>query len=223
MNVDGQTTDELEPRASRKRRAILDAAGDVFLRNGYVGTSMDEIATIASVSKQTVYKHFTDKATLFNELITATVGDTDGAQGPIVPSGVGPLDEEFRVFARHLLYGVMQPRVLQLRRLVIGEATRFPALGRAFHDAGLAAMTDTLATLFVRLADEGRLHVDDPRLAAEHFLWLVLSTPLNRAMLLGDDHGVGTDELDRYADAGVSAFLAAHAGTNDRPRRVTGR
>src|ERR1700737_611368 len=189
MSADSPTADEPEPRASRKRRAILDAAGDVFLRNGYVGTSMDEIAAVAAVSKQTVYKHFTDKATLFNELITVTVRDTDGAPGPIVPSGVGPIDEELRAFARHLLRGVMQPRVLQLRRLVIGEATRFPALGRAFHEAGPAAMIDTLATLFARLADQGHLHVDDPRLAAEHFLWLVLSSPLNRAMLLGDDHG----------------------------------
>jgi hypothetical protein len=70
--------------------------------------------------------------------------------------------------------------------------------------------------LFARLTDEGHLHIDDPALAAEHFLWLVLSSPLNRAMLLGDDDGVTTDDLDRYADAGVSAFLAAQAGTSDQ-------
>ncbi len=223
MSVDSPTTDEPEPRASRKRRAILDAAGEIFLRNGYVGTSMDDIAAVAAVSKQTVYKHFTDKATLFHELITATVRDTDGALGPIVPVDAGPIDDELRAFARHLLHGVMQPRVLQLRRLVIGEATRFPALGRAFHDLGLATMIDTLATSFARLADDGHLHVDDPRLAAEHFIWLVLSIPLNRAMLLGDDHGISTDELDRYADAGVGAFLAAYARTTHRPRRARGR
>jgi TetR/AcrR family transcriptional regulator, mexJK operon transcriptional repressor len=211
MSVDSTTTEEAEPRAVRKRRAILDAAGEVFLRNGYVGTSMDEIAAVAAVSKQTVYKHFTDKATLFHELIAATVGNTDGARGHILPSGGGPIDEELRAFARHFLHGVMQPRVLQVRRLVIGEATRFPALGRAFYDMGLATMIDTLATSFARLADQGRLQVDDPRLAAEHFVWLVLSIPLNRAMLLGDDHGVSIDDLDRYADAGVSAFLAAYA------------
>src|ERR1700682_5457012 len=168
MSVHSPATDESEPRSSRKRRAILDAAGQVFLRNGYVGTSMDEIAAVAAVSKQTVYKHFTDKATLFHELVTATVGNTGEAQGPIVAFGTGPIDEELHAFARHLLHGVMQPRVLQLRRLVIGEATRFPALGRAFHDGGLAAMIDTLATLFTRLAGERHLHVDDPRLAAEH-------------------------------------------------------
>lgn len=222
MSTDSPTTDEPEPRATRKRRAILEAASEVFLRNGYVGTSMDEIAAAAAVSKQTVYKHFADKATLFQELITATVRDTDGAQGPIVSFGVGPLDEELRAFARQLLHGVMQPRVLQLRRLVIGEVTRFPALGRAFYDLGLATMTGTLATAFARLADEGHLHVDAPRLAAEHFIWLVLSIPLNRAMLLGDDHGVSTDDLDSYADVGVSAFLAAYGGTTHRPRRLKG-
>src|SRR5437870_1635054 len=45
-----------EGRSIRKRRAIVEAAEEVFLSNGYVGTSMDEIAARASVSKQTVYK-----------------------------------------------------------------------------------------------------------------------------------------------------------------------
>ena len=62
-----------EPRTSRKRRAILQAATTVFLRKGYVGTSMDEIAALATVSKQTVYKHFADKETLFSELVAERV------------------------------------------------------------------------------------------------------------------------------------------------------
>src|SRR3981081_2549863 len=100
MSVDSSVREEPEPRASSKRRAILDAAAGVFLRNGYVGTSMDEIAAVAAVSKQTVYKHFTDKANLFHELIIEAVRDTDGADGPTVGFGAGPLDEELRVFAR---------------------------------------------------------------------------------------------------------------------------
>ena len=47
--------------SARKRSAILEAATTLFLRNGYRGTSMDEIAALAAVSKQTVYKHFADK------------------------------------------------------------------------------------------------------------------------------------------------------------------
>ena len=191
-------------RGERKRAAILDAAGEVFLANGYVGTSMDEVAAVAAVSKQTVYQHFRDKETLFHELITATVlqGAERVAEAPLLP-GVQPLAEELRAFARLLLHGVMQPRVLRLRRVVIAEATRFPGLGRSFYDLGVAR---TVALLAPALAG-----LDDPELAAEHFVWLVLSIPLNRAMLLGDDHGIGPEDLDRYADAGVDAFLAAYA------------
>jgi TetR/AcrR family transcriptional repressor of mexJK operon len=194
-------------RAERKRAAILAAAEQVFSVKGYVGTSMDEVAAVAAVSKQTVYKHFADKEALFRELITATVARTADpvAEDPVLP-GDAPLDEELRAFARLLLHGVMQPHVLRLRRLVIGEATRFPALGRAFYDLGLRR---TVANLSAPLS--GRLHLDDPALAAEHFVWLVLSIPLNRAMLLGEDHGIASEDLDRYADAGVDAFLAAYA------------
>lgn len=209
VTADGEST--TSSRAARKRAAVLDAALEVFLRNGYVGASMDEIASVAAVSKQTVYKHFSDKETLFHELITTTVRATaDGVHRPPVVSGERPIEEDLRAFARHLLHGVMQPRVLRLRRLVIGEAARFPALGRTFHDLGLAHTIDTLTATLRELADDGRLDIDDPRIAAEHFNWLVLSIPLNRAMLLGDDHGMRPRDLDRYADAGVDAFLAAY-------------
>ena len=44
-----------------KRQAILDAAKSLFLTHGYANTSMDAVATLAGVSKLTVYSHFTDK------------------------------------------------------------------------------------------------------------------------------------------------------------------
>lgn len=64
--------------------------------------------------------------------------------------------------------------------------------------------------MFERLADQGVLQPGDPLLAAAHFNWLVMSIPLNRAMLLGDDEPP-PPPLNRYADAGVRAFLAAYA------------
>jgi hypothetical protein len=106
---------------------------------------------------------------------------------------------------------VMQPRILQLRRLVIGEAGRFPQLGRTFYEQGPERTVDALATVFERLAERGALHADDPQLAAAHFNWLVMSIPLNRAMFLGDDRPPARAELNRYADAGARAFLAAYA------------
>jgi len=200
---------EGETRSARKRRAIMDAATTVFLRNGYVGASMDEVAALAAVSKQTVYKHFADKESLFSEIVTGTVDEAgDRVHAEVLQlADSGDVAADLRDLARRQLKLVMQPRVLQLRRLVIGEAGRFPALGRTFYERGPGRTLEALAEAFTRLAGAGALKVDDPQLAAEHFNWLVMSVPLNRAMLLGDDE---QPDLDRYADEGVRVFLAAY-------------
>ncbi|HEY2158963.1 MAG TPA: TetR/AcrR family transcriptional regulator [Isosphaeraceae bacterium] len=201
-----------ERRSTRKRRAIVEAATTLFLRDGYLGTSMDEIAALAAVSKQTVYKHFADKQRLFSEIVVATV---DEASDP-VHAGVlnlrdsGDVEADLREQARRQLALVMQPRILQLRRLVIGEAARFPELGRIFYERGPGRTMGALAAAFERLAGRGVLRVDDPPLAAAHFNWLIMSIPLNQAMLLGRDDPPPAEELNRYADAGVRVFLAAY-------------
>jgi TetR/AcrR family transcriptional repressor of mexJK operon len=201
-----------ERRSARKHRAILDAATTAFLRSGYLGTSMDQIAALAAVSKQTVYKHFADKERLFSEIVTSTV--TEVAE-PVYNEVLnladsGDVEADLRDLARRMLAGVMQPRVLQLRRLVIGEAGRFPELGRAFYEQGPGRTIAALASAFEPLAARGVLEVDDPLLAAAHFNWLIMSIPLNQAMLLGSDEPPAPADLDRYADTGVRVFLAAY-------------
>ncbi len=203
---------EGEHRSARKRGAIIEAATTVFLSNGYLGTTMDEIAALARVSKQTVYKHFADKERLFSEIVTATVDEIADPNTDEVLKlrDTDDLERDLRRFARGQLRAVMDPRLLQLRRLVIGESGRFPQLGRRFYERGPGRTIEALATMFERLASRGVLELHDPRLAAAHFNWLVMSIPLNRAMLLGEDESATPTELNRYADAGVRAFLAAY-------------
>jgi TetR/AcrR family transcriptional repressor of mexJK operon len=201
-----------ESRSSRKRREILEAARTVFFRNGYAGTSMDEIAALAAVSKQTVYRHFADKEALFSELVIATV---EAVSDPVHDEVLnlqdsGDVEADLRGLARRQLAKVMQPQVLQLRRMVIGEASRFPDLGRTFYEKGPWRTIGALAAVFEQLAERGALELDDPTVAAEHFNWLIMSIPLNRAMFLGDDEPPSAAELERYADAGVRVFLAAY-------------
>lgn len=214
MTWTGSTRGEFEdePRSARKRRAIREAATTVFLANGYLGTSMDEIAALARVSKQTVYKQFADKERLFSEIVTAEVDEiaNPNTDEVLKLADTGDLERDLRRFARRQLRAVMDPRLLALRRLVIGESGRFPQLGRLFYERGPGRTIDGLAMMFERLAARGALELDDPRLAAAHFNWLVMSIPLNQAMLLGHDEPATPAELNRYADAGVRAFLAAH-------------
>jgi AcrR family transcriptional regulator len=52
---------------------ILEAASRVFARGGYAGTSMDEIAAEAGVSKLMLYRHFNSKRELY-QAVLAEVG-----------------------------------------------------------------------------------------------------------------------------------------------------
>jgi AcrR family transcriptional regulator len=63
-------------RYARKRLTILEAGRDLFLSNGYQGTSVDQIAASAAVSKQTVYKHFGDKHELLLSIVNEALNDT---------------------------------------------------------------------------------------------------------------------------------------------------
>jgi TetR/AcrR family transcriptional repressor of mexJK operon len=201
-----------ERRSTRKRRAVLEAATAAFLSNGYLGTSMDQIAALAHVSKQTVYKHFADKERLFVEIVNTTVNEiSDPVHEEVLNlHDSGDIEADLRDLARRQLTSVMRPQLLELRRLVIAEANRFPELGRTFYDRGPGRTIAALATAFERLATRGVLQIEDPTLAAAHFNWLIMSAPINQAMLLGPNGIPKPAELNQQANDGVRAFLAAY-------------
>jgi len=199
-------------RSVRKRQAILGAATDVFLQKGYLATNMDEIAALAAVSKQTVYKNFPSKEALFVEIVSSMTNQASDSVHTETPDLVEGEDvaDYLRRYADRQLAIVLTPRVMRLRRLVIGEVGRFPELAQALFDAGPKRAMAAFAATLKRLADRGLLVIDDPGVAASQFNWLIMGEPLNRAMLLGDDAIPKPAELRNHASAGVRAFLAAY-------------
>ena len=80
------------------------------------------------------------KRTSSREVVTSVVDEAATpvfAEVSILPEG-GNLESDLRDLASRLLARVIQPRLLQLRRLVISEAGRFPELGRLFYERGPA-------------------------------------------------------------------------------------
>jgi TetR/AcrR family transcriptional regulator, mexJK operon transcriptional repressor len=120
------------------------------------------------------------------------------------------VERDLGALARELLSSITRPQVVRLRRLVIGEAGRFPELGRSYWERGFERGLNTLASSLRQLAERGLLHVDDPLLAAHHFAGMILWVPVNKLMFTGEDDLLTGAELERYADAGVHAFLAAY-------------
>lgn len=196
-----------------KRDAIRGAARELFLRDGYASTSMDDVAALARVSKQTVYKHFSDKEALFTTIILEEIDASEAETRELLESLPDREDFEaaLRDFAMQHVGGILKPSVIALRRTVIGEASRFPEIARTWWEHGPQAGHRTLARVFHEAADRGHLRaLPDAMLAAQHFNWLVLSIPLNDALLLGEAATFTDDELRTIADEAVRVFLAGY-------------
>ncbi len=209
------TETALPGRSARKRQTILSAGQQLFLSNGYQGTSMDQVAAGAAVSKQTVYKHFGEK----RELLFAIVTDAlDSAAGTIrdritaLPDSAD-LEADLVALAGDYLRAVLAEPVVQLRRLVIGEANRLPELARLYYEHAPLRTLDTLADAFARLHDQDVLNIPEPSLAAEHFAFLIVGRPIDQALFDGAPKVLADFDVDAYAKAGVDVFLAAY-----RPR-----
>jgi TetR/AcrR family transcriptional regulator, mexJK operon transcriptional repressor len=201
-----------DTRSARKHQAILDAATEVFYHKGYTGTSMDEVAARAAVSKQTVYKHFADKERLFADIVLRAVDEIDDlfSDTALTLRETDDLDRDLSALAHQFVVWLMQPDVLRLRRLIISEANRFPGLCRAWYERGFQRVLATLADVLTHLAKRGLLRVADPEVAASQFMGMILWIPVNRVMFCGDNERFTPEELARYAEAGVTTFLAAH-------------
>lgn len=219
------STKSLEPepsepapgRTTLKRRQITHAALALFLRNGYGKTSMDQIAADAGVSKQTVYKQFADKETLFREIAYGVTGNSEGILDELtavvnVPVGTDDdLREVLQRLARRYLDAVMEPRVLSLRRLIIAEADQFPDLAHHYYELGPMRGLDLVEAALRRWADQGLLAVPDPRLAATQFAYLALGPGQDHALF---HPGRTPEAADRTATARAAAdvFMAAYGG-----------
>src|SRR5437762_6697473 len=56
-------------RAAERRAAIIEAALEEFIARGFTATRIDDVAKRAGVAKGTIYLHFKDKESMFEELI----------------------------------------------------------------------------------------------------------------------------------------------------------
>lgn len=200
------------PRAERKRRDILRAAREVFLSDGYAGASITEVAARADASKVTVYRHFGDKERLFVAVVLAAIEEAEARSRSVVDAlaETTHLEQDLRAFARQHLEIVTQPPLVRMRRTIIAEAERFPALAGAWHERAPRQAHRRLGQIIRRLADRGLLAVDDAEIAAAHLNYLILSAPLDEAMFIPGSSPFPPAQLHRWADEDVRVFLAAY-------------
>ncbi len=199
-----------EPAAS-KREAILAAATRVFLDQGYGAASMDAIARVAGVSKQTIYAHFGGKAALFE----ATVLERSDRLLEPVPTEAGSFHDPetaLRAIAHRFLELILSPETVGRFRVIVAESGQFPELAEVFYRSGPERVGGRLSAYLAELHRQRILHITDPASASIQFLGMVRGDLFLRQLLgLGEPPRGG--ELDRIVDSAVRAFLSAYART----------
>jgi AcrR family transcriptional regulator len=213
--------DTLPPRGhAAKRISIIEAAGNVFCREGYAGANIDLIAAEAGVSRQTVYNHHGDKEKLF----VAVVRDlTDRANAGVFatlstfPDHPQDIEADLVAFAMRLNRNCICNRDGKfLRKLIQAESERYPELFAAWRDEGPGKTVSALAARFARLAHAGHLEIGDPDVAARQFLALI-NADLQMSMMLGL---TPTDsEVLNAATNAVRTFLRAFGKPHDTIHR----
>ncbi len=193
-------------RIAREKR-ILKAALAVFSQAGYSGTTMDAVAKASGLSKPTLYQYFDSKAQLFSAMMLAR---RNNMLLSFESPSANAMVQQLHTFAWRYGETVMRPDFLSLARLIIGEAQRFPEIGRAYQGSG---PDQVLRGMMAYLNDQRRLDrlaFDDAELAAQDLWGLILSAPRNQA-LHEPDNIPGRATLARYINNGLRVFLRAYS------------
>lgn len=183
-------------------RRLREAALEVFVDNGFDGATMEGIADAAGITKRTLYSKFADKRALFLAVVPWAL-----AQMPLRETTFDPqadLVQELHRVAHTVVAAVIDPRAVQLRRLAVHEARRFPEFSLADNLEFWVRNVRTVVDLLSLLAEEGTIVLDDVAMVADHFMALVAGGPTILA-----DLGVvrPPGEQRRHTDHAVGLFL----------------
>jgi TetR/AcrR family transcriptional regulator, mexJK operon transcriptional repressor len=163
---------------SDRRSAILKAARTCFLDRGFVRTTIADILELCGGSRATVYAEFGSKEGLFAALVTSIIEDM-----ALPDLGSGPLEAVLRKFGTSYLDRLLDPDVLALYRVALGESAHVRHLGPALFKAGPERVASALAERLQAWACDGMLDIEDASRAASLFL-AMLEGDLHRSALL---------------------------------------
>jgi AcrR family transcriptional regulator len=130
-------------RSAERRAAIVEAAMDEFIARGFAATRLDDVAKRAGVAKGTLYLHFKDKESMFEELIRTAIVPLIGRMQAPPPIG-GSVRDAVEGFALAFIQEVASTRRGDIVRLIVAEGPRFPSIADFYYrevvSRGLAGM-----------------------------------------------------------------------------------
>ena len=196
------------PEAER-RQALIRAAEDIFLAQGYAAANMDDVARSARMSKKTLYQLFSSKEALFEAVMKEHLAPLQVSPEEYAGDLREGLIALMELAATHLLNG----RHIGFFRLISGEVKRAPELAEAFHRAVPTQGKGALERCLAIHAARGDLNIEDPAEAAGMLFGLAIGEPHMR-MMLGQCDAPSPEEVSRRVLNAVEIFLNGTAVRN---------
>lgn len=193
-------------RTGRKFDQVLEGAREVFLADGFEGASVDKIAKAAGVSKATLYSYFPDKRVLFMEVVRSACVQQADESLDLAPGSCGPRDV-LRAAAERVHGVLLGGFSLQLFRIFVAEADRFPELGPMFYESGPMVLHGEIQAYMEAAAARGELKIEDADLAAAQFIELCKADVFLR-FLFKIDTAFTEAERERVISGAIDTFMA---------------
>ena len=199
-----QVTEPLS-RGDKRRAAFIAAARQVFLEQGYEAASMSEIVLRAGGSLSTLYSQFGDKQGLFIAMLDARVRQITETMG-VELSAHTPVEEGLRRIGMQFTSKLLEPEALEMYRLIVGLARKFPEIPREFQRRGPDKIRQALADYLIDRKEAGEIRLEDPYRAATLFLEMTRSGLVSRA-LLDEEVRPDAEEIRASVNIVVDMFL----------------
>lgn len=179
-------------RAAETRHAVLTAATELFVANGWAATGMRDVATAAGVALETVYAHFSSKPGLLRAVADAAVM---GDERPL------PLAERPEFLA--LGQGRRSARISATARLLTGIQGRMSPIARVLLEA--APADAAMAELLHATREDQRVDIEaalelvigrPPTVEERDGVWAIASPEVY--LLLTDESGWTPEQYEQW-------------------------
>lgn len=154
------------------RDRILEAALDLFARQGFAGTSVRQLARAVGMRESSLYNHFPGKEAIYHALIDAH-GPASSA-GRLRSPRFKALAEDpggfCQLYAAELLEQWSDPREQRFQELITTERNRLPVERGHYYETLFSEEQGLVAGYFCGFLLSGRIATPDAREAARLFM-----------------------------------------------------
>lgn len=159
--------------SQRKRLDILNAAETLFFQQGFEHTSMDQVASLAGVSKRTVYNHFENKDVLF-QAILVFMFEKVRKDNAVLFNSDKPVNEQLTQIAEQEVALLTSKEFLKVAKVAFMQMLQQPDLAKSLANNSMGCMQDLVAFLEQATLAQ-KLQVEDAEFAAKQFVYQLKS------------------------------------------------